>query len=183
MTHSSSQHTSAIDDQLAFSHIVEEHQAMVYGFLRARLLQSSDAEDLAQEVFLRFYQGRGRFDQSQPLRPWLIGIARNVLKEHVTKVTRRKEVAWTHLCLELDELVQFDESDSDDALHYLSGCLESLGPSAKEAIHLKYHQDYRLAEIGERLKRSEGAIKLLMFRARQALRHCLNGKLGSSDYD
>ena len=51
-------------------------------------------------------------------------------------------------------------------------------PSARQALNLRYEGSLRLAEIGRRLHRSEGAIKLLMFRARQALRDCLDNKLG-----
>jgi RNA polymerase sigma-70 factor, ECF subfamily len=160
-------------DQDAFGEIVRRHQGSVYGFLRARLLQNSDAEDLTQETFLRAYTIRARFDSSGLVGPWLIGIARNVLREHARKGKRRREVAWTELCLELEELVESDDAVYDDMLAHLPVCLESLGPSARQAIDLRYSCKLRLAEIGARLRRSEGAAKLLMFRARQALKNCL----------
>ena len=94
------------------------------------LLEPADAEDLCQEVFLRCYLGRGRFDSSIQVRPWLIGIARNVLREHVRKMKRRKEVAWTELCLELDALISTENPRYDEVLAFLPECLESLGPSA-----------------------------------------------------
>jgi RNA polymerase sigma-70 factor (ECF subfamily) len=49
-----------------------------------------------------------------------------------------------------------------------------LGQSARQALEMYYASRLRLAEIGQQLKRSEGAVKLLMFRARQALRRCLD---------
>lgn len=165
-------------DRAAFATIVERYQGKIYGYLRARLLQSSDADDLTQEVFLRCYTSRARFDTSGMVGPWLIGIARNLLREHARKTRRRREVAWTELCLELDELVSDDSERYDDLLGQLPGCLETLGPSARQAIDLRYHAKLRLAEIGERLRRSEGAAKLLMFRARQALRYCLEQRSG-----
>jgi len=171
-------------DESAFATIVSLHQRAVYGFLRARLIQPDDAEDLAQEVFLRFYQARARFDSSNLIRPWLMGIARNLLREHSRrwKHQRKKEVAWTELCLELDDVTQHREDVEDDTLLHLPGCLESLGPSARQAIDLRYRNNLRIAAIGEKLRRSEGAIKLLMFRARQALKHCLNGKMQNSSH-
>lgn len=161
-------------DRAAFEAIVARHQGAIYGYLRARLLHSADAEDLTQEVFIRAYLARARFDNSSMLRPWLIGIARNLLREHCRRKKRRKEVAWTELCLELEEVASPPEEQYDEALTRLPRCLESLGPSAREAIDLRYTSRLRLAEIGEKLKRSEGAVKLLMFRARQALRYCLD---------
>jgi RNA polymerase sigma-70 factor (ECF subfamily) len=53
-------------------------------------------------------------------------------------------------------------------------CLQSLGQSARQALELHYASRLRLADIGDHLKRSEGAVKLLLFRARQALRRCLD---------
>lgn len=165
-------------DAAAFTQIVERYQGTVYGYLRARLLQPSDAEDLTQEAFLRCYTSRARFDSSGMVGPWLIGIARNLLREHARRQHRRREVAWTELCLELDELVRGESEEYDEMLVHLPGCIESLGPSARQAINLRYTCKLRLAEIGERLKRSEGAAKLLMFRARQALKYCLERRIG-----
>lgn len=162
-------------DRAAFSMIVQRHQSAVFGYLRTRLLQPSDAEDLTQEVFLRCYTTKARFNIGM-VRPWLIGIARNILREHVRKIKRRKEVAWTELCLELDEMVPPEDQIYGDVLAHLPGCMESLGESAREALTLRYTARLRLAEIGEKLCRSEGAAKLLMFRARQALKNCLDRK-------
>ena len=165
-------------DRAAFEEIVARHQGAVYGYLRARLLQPTDADDLTQEVFLRCYLARARFDTANLLRPWLFGIARNLLREHVRRLRRRKEVGWTELCLELEELAPAHDDHYDDFLLQLPHCLQSLGQSARQALDLYYASKLRLAEIGEQLRRSEGAVKLLMFRSRQALKRCLDHKRG-----
>ncbi len=166
-------------DRVAFESLILQHQSAVYGYLRARLLQHSDAEDLTQEVFLRFYLARARFDTAQLIRPWLLGIARNLLREHARKTRRLRQTAWTELCLELEEMLKIEprETGEDDILAWLPECMTALGESARQAIDLHYSANLRLAEIGEQLKRSEGAVKLLVFRARQALKRCLNQKI------
>lgn len=164
-------------DKKAFAALVELYQQTVYGYLRARLIEPADAEDLTQEVFLRLYLGREKLSRARAVGSWLVGIARNVLREHVKRHHRRREVAWTELCLELDELTSPHARVEHDALHHLPGCLESLGPSARQAIDLRYSASLRWAQVGERLKRSEGAVKLLVHRARQALKHCLDRKM------
>ena len=78
-------------DRKAFAALVEIYQQTVYGFLRARLLEPSDAEDLCQEVFLRCYVGHEKLARATSVGPWLIGIARNLLREHVRRACRRKE--------------------------------------------------------------------------------------------
>ncbi len=164
-------------DHRAFAVLIELYQNTVYGFLRARLIEPADADDLCQEVFLRCYLGREKLSRAAAVGPWLIGIARNVLREHVRRVNRRKEVAWTELCLELDALASEHEQHGSEALAHLPVCLEALGQSAREAVDLRYRMQLRMAEIGTRLKRSEGAVKLLVHRARAALRQCLDRKL------
>lgn len=165
------------NDRAAFEAIVQKYQRGVFAYLKSRLLGMSDAEDLTQEVFLRFYQARERFDTSSLIRPWLLGIARNLLKEHLRKLKRRKEVTWTELCLELEDIVhQRPGETNEDFLAHLPHCIGELGQSAREAIQLRYSSNLSLLDIGQRLKRSEGAIKLLMFRARQALKYCLDTK-------
>jgi RNA polymerase sigma-70 factor (ECF subfamily) len=166
-------------DKAAFATIVEQNQGAIYGYFCARLVEATDAEDLCQEVFLRCYLGREKFARAVAIRPWLIGIARNLLREHVRRKHRRREVAWTELCLELESMTEVDDH-SEEALRHLPACLDSLGKSAREALSLRYHAKLRLQEIGKRLCRSEGAIKLLMFRARQALKHCLDRKITPS---
>src|SRR5579864_7503700 len=92
-------------DGLALKAILGEHQGAIYGYLRSRVFQAADAENLTQEVFLRWYRNRQRFDDSRKVRPWLLGIARNVLLEHLKRVQNRKEMAWTELCLHLEQLL------------------------------------------------------------------------------
>ena len=162
-------------DRAAFALVIERNQRSVYGYLRARLQQANDADDMMQEVFLRFYLSQARFDSTALIRPWLLGIARNLLREHVRDVKRRKEVAWTELCLELESVLPPDAlwTDADDIIRHLPECLEELGPSARQAVDLHYRSQRKLSEIGRELHRSEGAVKLLMHRARQALKDCL----------
>jgi RNA polymerase sigma-70 factor (ECF subfamily) len=172
-------------DRAAFAAVIERHQRAVFGYLRARLLQSTDADDMTQEVFLRFYLSQARFDSNALVRPWLLGIARNLLREHIKGMKRRKEVAWTELCLELESVLPPDAqgTDDDDVMRHLPICLDGLGPSAREAIELQYRGERKLAEIGRQLHRSEGAIKLLLHRARQALKDCLERRKKQAEHN
>jgi RNA polymerase sigma-70 factor (ECF subfamily) len=154
-------------DHAAFTSIIARHARLVHGDLRARLARLADAEDLGQEVFLRVYTAKAvpREGAGVAMRPWLIGIARNVLREHARAARRRRETAWTELAN--------DGGAFHDVMGKLPRCLEALGPSARQALDLYYHDDLRMQEIATRFKRSEGAVKLLVHRARQAVRRCL----------
>jgi RNA polymerase sigma-70 factor, ECF subfamily len=168
-------------DREAFARLIEQYQRSVYGYLRARVRQAGDAEDMTQEVFLRAYDARGRFDEAALVFPWLLGIARNLLREHARRHRRRHEVLWTELCLELETTPAADFAAANDHEQWLPECVSELGPSAREAIERHYHREQRLAEIAADQHRSEGAVKLLLHRARQALRDCLARKRARSE--
>lgn len=170
-------------DRRAFSQLIERHQAAVYGYLRARVLQSADAEDMAQEVFLRAYTNWARFDGSAQVRPWLLGIGRNLLHEFARRRRRRKETAWTETCLELDDVVSSSQDVYGDMTDHLPECMNGLGDTAKQAIELRYRSQLQVTDIGRKLRRSAGAAKLLMFRARQALKNCLVRKQQAESHD
>ena len=159
-----------------FSTVYAENHALVHGYLRARIFRSHDTEDLCQEVFLRTFRLLKQYDGSTPIRYWLLGIARNVLREFVRKVRRRKEVAWAELCLELEETVQ-TESPYEDILPLLPVCTLQLTESAREALNLRYMSGLKLQDIAERMGNSLNAVKVLMHRARQALRRCIQRHL------
>lgn len=174
------QRTSVTPPQEPLGSIVEKHQSMIYGYLFARLQDHSDVDDLCQEVFLRFHQNRQPKKGTAEVGPWLVGIARNVLREHTRRIKRRREVSWTEVCLTLDELTPAAEPDVF-GLADLPDCLESLGPSARQALELHYRDKLKYSEIAKRLSRSEGAVKLLLYRSRQALRHCIQTKQQAND--
>jgi len=161
----------------AFAEVYRANHAALHGYLRARLLNGSDAEDLSQEVFLRAYRAIAKFDPSTSIRPWLLGIGRNVLREHVRKVRKRKEVTWTELCLELEDTIEA-EGLYEDVLHLLPVCVVRLGDSARQAITWHYMSGQKLQEIADRLEKTLGAVKVLMVRARQALRRCIQSHIG-----
>jgi len=162
-------------DRAEVEAVVAAHQKMVYGFLRGRLADASAADDLCQEVFLRFLTSRPLVATgSGETSAWLVGIARNVLREHARRRARRREVSWTELCLDVEHGGNQAAGETDDRLARIPGCLDGLGKTARTALDLHYGERLRLAEIGRRFDRSEGAVKLLLFRARQAVRRCLN---------
>lgn len=173
-------------DHAAFAALVRRHERPVFAYLRSRLPWNADVEDLCQEVFVRLYTARTpAIDPAGAgLLPWLVGIARNVLREHVRRAQRRREFAWTELCLEIEERAGADEGWAgrhDDALTRLPKCLQALGPSARQAIDLYYGSDLSLRDVAVQLKRSEGAMKLLVHRARQAVKRCLDaGRSGGA---
>jgi RNA polymerase sigma-70 factor, ECF subfamily len=166
-------------DRTAFGTLFARHHPMVFGYFRARVLDGHIAEDLSQEAFLRVFSAIGRFDTSLRLQSWLMGICRNVLREHVRHVMRRREMGWTELCLELEGMVD-DEGLYEDVLQFLPTCLTKLSEPSRNSLHWHYMGGLKVEKISKRLGRTLGATKVLMVRARQALKRCIRNQHESS---
>lgn len=164
----------------AFAQLLRKYQRLVFGYLHARRPPQADVDDLCQEVFVRCYLCREQFPTSVPVGAWLLGIARNVLRECLRLQTRRREISWTDVCLELDELTPYAVPELE-VLSYLPRCLESLGPTARQAIDAYYAAGRSVQAIAQQMRRSEGAVKLLLHRSRQALKHCLERNLAAQE--
>src|SRR4051812_30382438 len=76
-------------DPRAFMPLVERHQRVLYGYL-ARRMGPNVAEELVSETFARAFALRDRFDTERPdARPWLFGIATNLMRNHVRSEVRQ----------------------------------------------------------------------------------------------
>ncbi|MCE9548455.1 MAG: sigma-70 family RNA polymerase sigma factor [Planctomycetia bacterium] len=170
----------------AFETLVRRHELAVYSYFRPRLTEPADADDLCQEVFLRTYQNLAKFNHSVPLRAWLLGIARNVLREYVRATRRSRAVTWTELCLNVEHAAPETGGGEtsgvyDEILPHLPNCMSSLGESARASLQMHYDGRCKIAQIAERMHRSSDAVRLLMYRARKALKRCLDRKLTDAD--
>ena len=105
-----------------------------------------------------------------------MGICRNVLREHVRSVGKQRKVAWPELCLELEGMID-EDGIYDDVLHLVPVCLSGLGESSGKALHWHYMESLKVDQIASRMDRTVGAVKVLMVRARQALKRCIKSHL------
>ncbi len=163
-------------DRNAFAQLYQRHHAVVYGYFRARVLDPHVAEDLTQEAFMRIFGAIARFNTELRFQSWLMGICRNVLREQVRHIMRRRENGWTELCLELEEMTPGDGL-YDDVLHLVPGCMSKLAEHALQSLQWHYMGGMKVEKIAKKLGRTLGAVKVLMVRARQALKRCIEASL------
>ena len=139
--------------------VVEEHYAAVLAYCRRHTPSTADAEDAAQETFLRFVRCRPTYrDRGRP-RAFLLTIARNVCVDQA-RLRQREPAELT--C----EPTAAEAPDPDLAL-----ALEALGPEAREVIELRYGQGLRVGEVAQVLGLSRFAATRRINRALEALRH------------
>ena len=146
----------------SFDQLVGRHHERVFGFLLALTRHRHDAEDLTQETFLRAWKKIDRFDPDRPLSPWLLTIARRL---SISMLRRKKPIPMDHA--ELPVIIVQPPASPSTALW--AHAERHLTRNAYSAVWLHYHEDLPLVEVGKILGKSEGAVKVILHRARKTL--------------
>jgi RNA polymerase sigma-70 factor (ECF subfamily) len=161
-------------DQTAFLRLVEAYQRPVYN-LCYRMLggNANDAEDAAQETFLRAYTKLNTYVAGRRFSSWLFSIASHYCIDRLRQ-RRYQMVAWDELPV-LDQTLSSQEPQPEAATlaredkAKLHAILQTLPPDYRAATILRYWHDMAYDEIAETLHTSVSAIKSRLFRARQLL--------------
>ena len=163
-------------DAEAFGRFVDLYQARVTGFVRRMVANSDDAEDLAQETFLRAYQSFGRFDGRSSVRTWLFRIAHNLCIDRARRLGRRVEE--TALVDGEDESA-IDVSDvrwqpdrivlDDEFREAVERGIETMSEKLRAVLLLHDREEMPYDEIGAALGVPVGTVKSRLFLARAHL--------------
>jgi RNA polymerase sigma-70 factor, ECF subfamily len=180
-------------DRAAFAELVEKYKQTVMNFVHRSLRDETEAEDLAQNVFLQVYKSRGRYKQTAKFSTWLFTIARNLCLNELRRRSRHpaESIEETHAENEDQPLRQFEDKSQmappEKLLHgELAGKIEEaladLPENQRSAILLCRQEDLSYEEIAEVLDCSLSAAKSLIHRGRETLKERLKRYLRTGDW-
>lgn len=160
-------------DQSAFEELIILYQNAVYNLTYRMLNDAREAEDAAQETFLRAYRNLGRYDTNRSFKTWLLSIASNYC---IDLIRRWRKLSWLSIddLLPGLEITSFEPTPEDVTINRerqgtLQNMLETLAPDYRAAVVMYYWYDMSCQEIAEAVHTSESAIKSRLFRARQMM--------------
>ena len=170
------------DEPGAFAELVAAYWARVFGKFIRQVTDRQEAEDLAQDVFLRLYRSRKRYRPRAKLATWVFFIARNVGRNAMRR-RRRKRLTPVGLPFDGDEFAgagcTTDESaapsrpvERAELAHVVRGAVATLNRRQRRAVELQF-DDHSYSEIASALAMSPKAAKSLLYRARNELRFAL----------
>ncbi|HWW01363.1 MAG TPA: sigma-70 family RNA polymerase sigma factor [Candidatus Acidoferrum sp.] len=151
----------------AFEELVSRFEHRIYAFVANSCRHEMDAREVTQDSFVRAFQGLAGYDPDRPFAAWLFTIARRkCIDHHRAKAPPSVET-------------QPDSADPDDPAELLArredrqnlwNVARRLLPAAQfEALWLRYAEDMGVAQIAQVLRKTQTNVKVLLFRARQAL--------------
>ncbi|MCP4309854.1 MAG: RNA polymerase sigma factor [Bacteroidetes bacterium] len=166
-------------DQEAFSFVVDKYSNMVYTICLRMLTIEADAEDAAQEVFVKVYRSIKGFREKSKFSTWIYRIAYN----HCISVIRKK-VKVIDL---VDEMPDEDVNEGDvsgldliggkERKHYLQMAIEALPETDAVVVTLFYYDELSLEEIAEVTGMSSGNIRIKLHRSRKKMYQVLSEHL------
>src|SRR3954469_981556 len=160
-------------DPEAFGSLFDAYYGPVYRYVAARVGRPSDAEDLAQLVFVKALEALPRYQsRGVPFGGWLFKLARNVVIDHIRT---RRETAQLDLVVERPSLAHGPDELAvlRQEMESVAHALRRLTPEQREAIELRFFAGLSAKEAAEAMGRQEGSGGRLQFRAIATLRRDL----------
>jgi len=171
-------------DQQSFELLLQRYRTPLVNFLYRMVRSREQAEDLAQEVFLRVYRAREDYEPSAKFTTWLFRIATNLALNSL------RDHRYQKLEISMDAPIVADAEDGDERMMEVADehpdieqhlveearkkmirhAIEKLPEKQRAAVLLHKYQELDYAEISKILQCSESALKSLLFRAYETLR-------------
>jgi len=144
--------------------IIEKYSDMVYRIALTRTGCIENAEDIFQDVFIKFSEKKPKFENEEHEKAWFIRVTINMTKN-------MNNSSWNKKIVTLDESITFETKEENEVFSVVC----QLPQNYKTVIYLSYYEGYKVKEIASLMKAREGTVKTWLFRAREILREKLEG--------
>jgi RNA polymerase sigma factor (sigma-70 family) len=153
--------------------LIERYQGVVFGLCYRMMNHRQDAEDVAQETFVRALRAMAGFDAERPIRPWLLEIAANRCRTALARRGRRPTLTIAEPAAELAD-PRAGPADPDDLAGEIERALNELRPEYRLVFVLFHEQNLSYDEIAQAVTRPVGTVKTWLHRARAELAEYLS---------
>jgi RNA polymerase sigma-70 factor (ECF subfamily) len=161
-------------DQLAWDAIVRQYWRKVFNVAYKFVGKHDEAEDLAQDIFLKVYKSLDTFDRRANFQTWLISVSRNLCIDHYRSVRKEREtidrdVDAGELAPASSDTGPYAALEHADRRALLRRALDALPPTLRSAVLLRDIQELSYQEIAAQLGLPEGTVKSRINRGRLEL--------------
>ncbi|WP_308388828.1 RNA polymerase sigma factor RpoE [Acidithiobacillus sp. AMEEHan] len=179
-------------ERQAFDLLVRKYQHKVVALIGRFVRQPEEAEDVAQEAFVKAYRALHNFRGDSAFYTWLYRIAVNTAKNHLVAQGRKVSIAD----VDTDEAEQFDSADglreydtpeglllTKEIAQHIDAALKALPADLREAVSLRELEGLSYDEIAQVMDCPVGTVRSRIFRAREAIAKVLAPLLEQSSHE
>jgi RNA polymerase sigma-70 factor (ECF subfamily) len=165
-------------ENAAWAELIRLHEEAVFRLAYLHLADPAEAEDAAQECFIRAYRNLNRFDAARPLRPWLLRIVSNLALNRMRSVGRYLAALQRAAQQQPPMAVGPDaKSDEETESRELWSTVRMLPERMQTVLYLRYFLELSLDETAQALNLAEGTVKSQTHRALEKLREIIKDKV------
>ena len=157
----------------AFELLVTRHEHQIFNYLHQLTCNRHDAEDLAQETFVKAYRAIHRYDASFAFATWLFTIAKRTAYSHFRSARRVEEQPPDDPVDPANPATLLEGKEESDSLWALARRLKR---NQYEALWLRYTEGFSVAEIARIMNRNQIHVKVLLHRGRTTLAKWLRAR-------
>src|SRR3954454_18358418 len=173
-------------DQLAWEQIVRQNWRKVFNVAYKFVGKHDEAEDLAQDIFVKIFKSLGTFDRRANFQTWLISVSRNLCIDHYRSVRKERETIdrgvvaddLAPVSTEPSPMAALEHRDRVTLLRY---ALAQLPDTLRTAVLMRDIQELSYQEIADKLRLPEGTVKSRINRGRTELARQIR-KLRAEDF-
>ncbi|WP_299378353.1 sigma-70 family RNA polymerase sigma factor [uncultured Tateyamaria sp.] len=160
-------------DKSAMKQLYQDHADAVARFVRPRIRDAAEADDIVHDTMLSVWRGAAGFQGRSSVRSWILTLARNKTVDHIRKQAR--------VTLgEADEALPDDAPNAEEVLGAsqdaarLKACIDQLPERQRTALHLVFYEEMTCAQAASVEATSDGTVKSRIYHAKQLLMRCLS---------
>jgi RNA polymerase sigma-70 factor (ECF subfamily) len=175
---------TAKGNERAFRQLIERHQNAVIGTVARMLNDAHEAEDIAQQVFIRLWNSAPKWRHDAKFTTYLYTIMRNLVFNESRRRSRKKEISLEEqqenhpAAMRADGGLSPDEGMEKRELHRsIDAAIAALPEQQRLAVVLRTFEGFDYEDIAKALDTSVSSVKSLLFRARGVLREALSGNM------
>jgi len=153
------------------------HQPRLRGFVRCLLIRPADVDDVLQEINAVIWEKAHEFEEGTDFWAWASQIARFKVLNRIRRYGRDRLVFDEDVLLQLAEVAQSRLEALDRRSVALDHCLQQLPPAQRQLIGLRYEGGHAIEVISEMIGRPKGSVRQSLYRIRNVLLACIEGRL------
>jgi RNA polymerase sigma-70 factor (ECF subfamily) len=158
----------------ALAHLMARFERPIISFLHKKLHgETSLAQEIAQEVFLKCLQNCHRFEKGRPLAAWLFTLAANTATDHLRKRGREQQTPETFDIPDTQQISPWDQADQSQKLDALKNAMEGLTHRQRAILTAYYIKERHIRNIAEDFACAEGTVKATLFQSLVKLRKAM----------